>query len=192
MNFIFDLGEQLAELPANIPQGDFNQTLGLHMLERRHWMSFLVEDARECLKEKVFGGMNDRAKRMAKLLRQLASDCGEEDLAKFFKLAIEASEEEPVIMERNGDGVVTSEPLSAPAQYMEDLDDLLDDVFYEIGAEIQEFVNGFYVKGDLWSVDATPNSNHMVFTFCCRRSAVEAAVLASGGKMRDFVQHLIG
>lgn len=191
MNFIFDLGEQLAELPASVPQGDFQATLGLHMLEQRHWLDFILQDAREILKEKQFGGLNDRAIRMARILRQLASDHGDDDLAKFFKLAIDEADKEPVI-DVEGQGLMAVAALNPHAQYMEDLDDLLDGIFYEIGAEVQDFVNSFYSKGDLWSVDATPNTKHMVFTFCCRRSVVEAAVLASGGNMRSFMQHLIG
>lgn len=191
MKFVFDLGEQLAELPAVIPKGGFTESLGLNLLEPKHWLEFVHADAKGILREKILGGANDRVQNMLAILLKVANDGGDDDQIRFFVRAVQESHEPPIIPDRGEDGNIY--PKDTPErQYLEALDDLLDDIYYDIGTELHEFVSSFYSKGDLWTVDVTPNTKHMIFNFCCQRHVVEASVVASGGSMHDFVYHLIG
>lgn len=191
MKFVFDLGEQLAELPALIPQGGFTESLGLNLLEPKHWLEFVVQDAKGILREKILNTPNDRVQNMLARLLSVATDDGDDDQIKFFVRAIQESHQPPVIPDRLADGNIY--PADTPERaYLESLDDLLDDIYYDIGTELHEFISSFHNRGDLWTVDVAPKSKHMIFNFCCQRHVVEASVVAAGGNMRDFVHHLIG
>lgn len=191
MKFVFDLGEQLAELPALIPQGGFTESLGLNLLESKHWLEFFMRDAKGILREKVLNTPNNRVQNMLSILLSIASDGGDDDQIKFFALASQESLQPPVIPDRMADGSIYPENTPERA-YLENLDDLLDDIYYDIGTELHEFINSFHGRGDLWTVDIASKSKHMIFNFCCQRHVVEASIVASGGNMHDFVHHLIG
>jgi hypothetical protein len=194
---IFDLGEQIAELNMLSTKHRF---MPLRLLAPQHWAEFILEDAKEMLKEKHFGGLNKRGDRMVKLLmkicneRHLEGDL--EDLYKFLhRLPTEAELHAKAMAELNNrpkaslTQVADVKPADPTPEelFLNELEDGIDELYYEIGNEIQDCVNGFYTRGDIWTVDLTCRS--MIFSFCCRRSVVEAAVRESGGAMSDFIRH---
>lgn len=196
MHQIFDLGEQIAELNMLSTKHRF---MPLRLLAPQHWAEFILADAKEMLKEKHFGGLNKRGDRMVKLLMKICKERNlEGDLEGLHKFLHNLPTEEEMhakALERLNNRPVATVDLAnlAPEEptaeelFLNELEDGIDELYYEIGNEIQDCVNGFYTRGDIWTVDLTSRS--MIFSFCCRRSVVEAAVRESGGGMNDFIRY---
>lgn len=182
MNQIFDLGEQLAEL---MQISASHEVRDIREMTPQLWALFIQADAKETLKEKHFGGTVNHVKMLLevkKLRLQTTTDDPEEldELTKALQYVRD--------IEENNEAAVPK----AAMDYLNSVDDALDDLYYDVRTEIQECVDGFYTRGDLWVVDLATTSKALIFTFMCRRSAVEAAVRASGGKMTEFVRHFTG
>ena len=182
MNQIFDLGEQLAEL---MQVSASHECRDIREMTPMLWSKFIHADAQEMLKEKHFGGVVNRAKLLMQVKkRHLEVTTDEpEELAELTKALQYIQDTE--------DGNDAAIPKAA-LDYIHSVDDAIDDIYYDVGTEIQECVDGFYTRGDLWIVDLASTTKALIFSFACRRSAVEAAVRAAGGDMGDFVRHFTG
>lgn len=182
MNQIFDLGEQLAEL---IQVSANHECRDMQEMTPKLWSTFIQADAQSMLKEKHFGGTVNRAKLLFEVKKhqlQVTTDDPEE-LAELTKALQYIAD-----IDSGNEAGVPKEAL----EYIHSVDDAIDDIYYDVGTEIQECVDGFYTRGDLWIVDLATTSKALIFSFVCRRSSVEAAVRAAGGNMGDFVRHFTG
>lgn len=200
MNRIFDLGEQLAELEIS---SSASAVTPISLMTMSMWYEFIVEDTREMLREKHFGGLNDRTTRLLTLLtnhywaRPAETELGDHfnrlrqhSIELFSDIGQTSRRTDKAAGEVDEPSKIRITIPDDVQQELNNIDDELDEVYYEIGNEVQEFVNEFYDRGDIWTVDLTVASKFLVFAFVCRKSSIEAAVRASGGNMGDFIRHI--
>lgn len=193
--YVFDLAEQLADLTQdlsvrnaeNLHQAEFYQILSV--LSAQELAEFMLEDAKSMLRERYFGDRDLVVTRFLKVVRRVCK----ENEGNPPHDAIAARIANCPIDEEIGFADLMDPKREVPEgeHVMNVLEDLIDSAYGELRQEILDAVTGFYRKGDIWSVELSSTKRALLFNFCCRKAAVEAAVRASGGNMGDFMRHIM-
>lgn len=174
MNLVFNASEQLPELCLLAKE---NPLPGLtHLLDRKFWIEFMLQDAKNLLRHYLRGVkrrpmQHDLPAIFAKEATQLMHDLGGEQFEELTRAY--RSPTEFIIGDKNLEHII---------------EDFIDEVYYDVHLELDDFIHGFMQRGDLWTCKAY--DNHLLFTFCCNTSSVEAAVRASGGNFAEFIAHM--
>lgn len=193
MNRIFDMGEQLAELEQTTAMSTVK---GVNFITKRHWAAFMVRDAKAMLRERYYPRSDiGRLQDFINMLIGIVKDQdGYDDLVIALRnLDINKTEwDGRVDNSLEGNGRRRTEldmaELKKASNLIYALDDFFDEAYYDIHAELEEFISSNVSKGELWSCD---NAGHyLVISFCCNRASVESAVRASGGNFSEFINHM--
>lgn len=209
MNLVFNVGEQLAELcqlSKETPLPGLNDLLG-----EEFWKMFIEEDAKVLLRH-YLGKRRGRVscvqlnavftESIVRLLMEVgysADDVGNKSLIRIYRdptnfylqddgkggLVVVCKKDLPV--DHNGE--VLDPPPHLKCKSLEHyIDDFLDEVYFEVHLELDEFIHGFMRRGDIWT--CTTEGRYLIFDYCCNTASVEAAVRASGGNFADFIAHM--
>lgn len=193
--YVFDLAEQLADLTqdlsvrnaANQAQAQFYAIMALPNV--KELAEFMLEDAKTMLRERYFGSRDHIVSTFLKVVRRICKDNEgnpEHDAIAAFIADC------PIDKEISYSDLMDPERVVPQGEHiMNVLEDLLDTAYGELRQEVLDAVETFYRKGDIWSVELSSTSRALLFNFCCRKSAVEAAIRASGGNMADFMRHIM-
>lgn len=208
MNLVFNIGEQLSELchfASENPLPGLDGCLG-----RDFWRLYMEEDAKHLLRHYL----HKRGKRaqytnlnclFTEAVIRLMMDTGfdnDEDGEAFLRIYRDPTN---YFLEDNEKGGYTvlhtkdlprdanGEILPPPAPFKRNsldhlIDDFVDEVYYEIHLEVDDFVHGFTRRGDLWTCKSY--GNHLLFEFCCNTATIESAIRASGGNYAEFIAHM--